>query len=203
MRSFGWLSLTLSILGLLANAACTPANQNVPGTSAGTFTVTETLTSNACTGGFDPDATLTYTTDIRAEGEIAYWHRGDVPYASGTYENGHFHFVVQADVAAYGDDAGVSCSLRQTETIDGTLALTSAIDGGVDAWAQTGDSSFADGAFLDVGPDAGLHSTGFVGTDTIQISVTPGSNCALLFAQNGGSFPALPCTAVYDMTATD
>ena len=212
MRLLGWLSLAMSILGLvLTNTACRPANSEVPGTSAGTFAVTETLTSNGCTGGFDPDATLAYSTDVRVQGEIAYWHRGDTPIASGTYASGHFHFIAQADIQAYGTDAGPGsspgCSLRQTETIDGMLALGpsdagSSDAGSSDAAAQQPDAATVLDASIDAGPDAGVHSTGFVGTDTIQISVTPGSDCSLIFAQNGGPFPTLPCTAVYDMSAT-
>jgi hypothetical protein len=201
MRLLGWLSLVVStVCLLLGNSPCT-ASTTVPGTSAGTFSVTETMASNACAGGFDPDPTLVYTTDIRAEGTVAYWHRGDTPIASGTYTSaGHFHFVSQQDVPAYGGDAGVGgpvgCTLRETQIIDGMLAL-----GALDAGVAVDASSSSDGG-LDAGPDAGVHSTGFTGTDTIQISIAPGSDCSLLFATNGGPFSTLPCTAAYDMSAT-
>jgi hypothetical protein len=206
MRLFGWLALVLSTLALLLGNTPCGGTPTVPGTSAGTFAVTETMTANACAGGFDPDPLLRYTTDIRAEGDTAYWHRGDTPIASGTYTAaGHFHFVSQQDVPAYGPEAGggpQGCSVRQTETIDGMLSL-GAFDAGPssDAGASSDASSPSDAA-LDAGPDAGVHATGFVGTDSIQISITPGSDCSLLFANNGGPFSTLPCTATYDMTAT-
>lgn len=197
MRLLGWLALVTTALGLtLATTACHPAT--VPGTSAGTFMVTETLTSNACAGGFDPDALLQYTTEIRVEGDTAYWHRGDTPIASGTYtSDGHFHFVSQNDVQAYGTDAGPGgppgCALREIETIDGTLTL-----GAGDAGLEAGANDDA----LDGGADAGISNTGFTGTDTIQLSITPGSDCSAIFATNGGPFSTLPCSAVYDVTAT-
>jgi hypothetical protein len=199
MRALGWLSLVVSTVSLLlGNSPCT-ANTSLPGTSAGSFAVTETLVSNACAGGFDPDPTLAYTTDIRAEGNIAYWHRGNTPVTSGTYTSaGHFHFVSQLDVPAYGVDAGMGpgCTVRQTETIDGMLAL-GASDAGVSS-----DASNPNDASIDGGPDAGVHSTGFTGTHTVQISITPGSDCSLLFAPNGGPFSTLPCLTSFDMSAT-
>lgn len=202
MRLLGWIVLVLTALGLaVVTTACHPAA--VPGTSAGTFAVSETLTTNGCAGGFDPDAMLSYTTDIRVEGEIAYWHRGDTPIASGTYStDGHFHFVSQVDIIAYGNDAGPGgppgCSLREIETIDGMLLL-----GARDAGASEAGSSDAHVDDLDAGShDAGVHSTGFVGTDTVQLSIAPGSDCSALFASNGGPFNMLPCTASFDMSAT-
>lgn len=190
----GVLVLLLAIGALPLATACRP--KTYPGTSAGTFDVTETLQSNACAGGFDPDAMLAYQTDVRVEGSIAYWQRGDTPIASGTYEStGHFHFIAQQDVYAYGADAGPTppCYLRETQTIDGTLAL-GAPDAGIDA-AQSSDASSG-------GVDAGVRSTGFTGTDTIQLSIAPGSDCTALFAQNGGPFTTMPCTATYAMSAT-
>lgn len=189
----GVLTLGLALVALPLATACRP--HTYPGVSAGTFDVTETLQTNACAGGFDPDAMLVYQTDIRVEGSIAYWQRGDTGIASGTYEsNGHFHFVAQQDVYAYGADAGPTppCYLRETQTIDGTLALGAA-DAGIDAQASDGGAG---------GVDAGVHSTGFTGTDTIQLSIAPGSDCTYLFAQNGGPFSAMPCTATYAMSAT-
>lgn len=217
MRALGWLALVLSTLGLtLFATACHPAV--IPGTSAGSFAVTETLTTNACVGGFDPDPTLTYVIDIRADGNESYWHRGDQPYATGTYSpDGHFHFVATAEIQAYGADAGVAgapagCVLHQIETIDGTLALGVADSGVHDAGEDGGDpmdagagpdattNDDAQAAHLDAGPDAGVHSTGFTGTDTIQLTIAAGSDCSALFATNGGPFSAIPCSAVYDMS---
>ncbi len=200
MRVLGSLALVVCLAALsLSTTACRP--RSLPGTSAGTFTVTATLTSNACAGGFDPDPLIQYVTDIRVEGETSYWHRGDTPVASGTYSaDGHFHFVAGQDVQAYGADAGrggaPGCAIRQIETIDGTLAL-GASDAGVSDGANALDAASA----ADGGPDAGVHSTGFTGTDTIQLSVAPGSDCSALFATNGGPFSSLPCVATYTMTA--
>jgi hypothetical protein len=154
------------------------------------------LTDDSCGAGFQPDSMVTYTTEIRVDGSTAFWHRGDTPVASGTYDpSGHFHFVDQQDVVAYGVDAGTGaqgCVLREIETIDGMLALGYA-DAGVDAPANPGDGG---------GIDAGVHSTGFTGTDVIQITIAPGSDCTLIFASNGGPFSTLPCSASYTLTAT-
>lgn len=208
MRSLGWLALVLSVLGLaLVTTACRPPS--LPGTSAGSFAVTESLATNACAGGFDPPVTLDYTTDIRILGEVAYWHRGDTPVANGTYSSdGHFHFVSQQDVQAYASrTAGApGCSLREIQTIDGTLALGPSDAGVEDVDGDAGalDASVSRDAQVlagDGGPDAGVHSTGFTGTDTIQISIAPGSDCSAIFATNGGPFSMLPCTATYAMSA--
>jgi hypothetical protein len=195
MRVLGTLLLLSSLL-LVTSTACNAPTTSFPGTSAGTFTVTATLSDDSCGAGFQPDSMITYTTEIRADGSTSYWHRGDTPIAAGTYDpSGHFHFVAQNDIVAYGSDAGTGaqgCVLREIETIDGMLMLGYA-DAGVDAQATRGDSG---------GIDAGVHSTGFTGTDTIEIAIAPGSDCALEFASNGGQFTTLPCTAHYTMTAT-
>lgn len=174
--------------------------------------VSETLGTNTCAGGFNPDAQLDYLTDIRVQGEVSYWHRGDTPIASGTYSaDGHFHFISQVDIQAYGVDAGAGgppgCTLREVETIDGTLMLGTRDAGMRDAQGSADASTSADASSLDVGaidggPDAGVHSTGFTGTDTIQLTVAPGSDCTRVFAVNGGPFSMLPCTATYAMTGT-
>lgn len=197
MRAAGWV-LVPTTLGLLLalGTACRP--QSFPGTSAGSFAVTETLGTNECAGGFDPDAMLSYTVDVRVQGSVAYWHRDGIGLASGTYANGHFHFVDQQDIQAYGADAGPGgppgCVLRQTETIDGDLML-GARDGGEDDDAAPTDVE-------DAGADAGVRSSGFAATDVIQLSIAPGSDCSAIFATNGGPFTTLPCSVHYDVSAT-
>ena len=168
--------------------------------------------SDSCGAGFQPDAMLSYVTEIRVDGPTAYWHRGNAPIASGTYQPaGAFHFVSQRDVPVYGVDAGGSgaagCTLREIETIDGTLTLGFAdagvsdalsVDVGASDASSTLDSSGSDAS----GIDAGVHSTGFAASDTIQISIAPGSDCTRVFASSGGPFETLPCTALFTMTAT-
>lgn len=194
--------------------ACSPTS--VSGWTAGTFDVTATLGENECSGGFDPDGTVTYSVEIRASGTEAYWARPGVASVTGTYRisDRHFHFTSQSRVVAWAADAsaGVTgCTLVETETIDGYL-VDDESDAGLDAAAEV-DASWVDAAltdasaWIDVGPhdvgvDAGLYSTGFAASDTIQVSIASGSDCRAILQSAGGTFPALPCNATYAVAAT-
>jgi hypothetical protein len=230
MRTLGLLTLVLCLGAMLAlTTACRP--QALPGTSAGSFTVTESIRDNACAPGFAPRDTFQYVAELRLQDQVAYWHTEGSPIVNGSFSptDGHFHFSVQTTVTGYaGDDAGMpGCVFTQTETIDGTLSTVSIVDSGVaDAGSADDASESADGG-MDAGvaddasqpddagavrdassshgsvpTDAGPTYHSFTGTDTIVIGIASGSDCRAALAANGGPFPALPCTATYDIRAT-
>jgi len=216
VRRVGWGAAVVVYPVACWTMACTPTS--VSGWTAGTFDVTATLGDNQCAGGLDPDGTVTYAVEVRASGTAAYWLRSGVDAVTGTYRvaDRHFHFTSQSRVTAWAADAaaGVTgCTLVETETIDGYL-VDDGSDAGQDASAEQ-DSSDLDGgatprdggSSADVGPhdagiDAGLYSTGFTATDTIQVSIASGSDCRAILQSAGGSFPMLPCTATYAAEAT-
>lgn len=231
MRTLGLVTLVLSLGAMLVlTTACRP--QALPGTSAGSFTVTESIRANACAPGFAPRDTFQYVAELRLQDQVAYWHTEGSPVVSGSFSptDGHFHFSVQTTVTGYaGDDAGMpGCVFTQTETIDGTLSTvsiadsgvagddagsadagTESADGGMDAGAsdasQTSDASTSSDASVTDGSvptDAGPTYRSLTGTDTIVIGIASGSDCRAALAANGGPFPALPCTATYDISAT-
>ncbi len=216
VRSVGWGAALVLYPVACWTTACTQTS--VSGWTAGTFDVTATLGDNQCAGGFDPDGTVTYSVEVRASGTAAYWLRSGVDAVTGTYRvaDRHFHFTSQSRATAWAADAatGVTgCTLVETETIDGNLVddePDASVDGATqpDAFDLELDGMLLDGSgWEDVGPhdggiDAGLYSTSFTATDTIQISIASGSDCRAILQSAGGSFPALPCTASYAVEAT-
>jgi hypothetical protein len=200
--------IVIGLAALVGIEALTTSCQapHYPGTTAGSFAISGTLVENTCAPGLDPHEALSFIAELRREDGVGYWRQEGGAIISGTMAtNGAFHFTTRTTVDAYGPDRDLGtagCSLYQTETIDGVL-VTRDVDGGTIA-ADGGDAS-TDAAQADAGPsdaesaDAG-PSASFTGDNVVIISATPGSNCSLLLAANGGDFPSFPCQASYTLT---
>ena len=191
---------TLFVLEGLASACQAPPS---PGTTAGSFAISGTLLENTCAPGLDPHQMLSFVAELRRDGGAGYWRQEGGTIVSGTMgEGGHFHFVSQVTIPAYGPDresGTAGCSLTQSETIDGVLVARD-VDSGSGNGDAALDAASSDGGRLDGGAgDAGTRSS-LSGENTIVISTVAGSNCTRLLIANGGDFPAFPCQARYALT---
>ncbi len=204
MRILGTLVglATLVLLEALTTSCQAPV---YPGTTEGSFAITGTLEENTCAPGLDPIAMLSFIAELRREDGVGYWRQEGGAIVSGTMgTDGRFRFTSRIVVDAYGPDADLGiagCSLYQSETIDGVLVTAARDDAGArdgsssDASSSDASSNTVDAGSADAGPSAS-----FTGENTVVISTTPGSNCALLLAANGGDFPSFPCQARYTLS---
>jgi hypothetical protein len=203
------LLLGLATLALVETLTTSCEAPVYPGTPAGSFAITGALVENTCAPGLDPHETLGFIAELRREDGVGYWRQEGGAVVSGTMTaEGQFRFLSRTTIPAYGPDPDFGtpgCTLYQSETIDGVLMTRDEGDGGAgDASSDaSSDAASSDaGVQHDGGPsDAGPSAT-FTGENTIVISATPGSDCSLLLAANGGDFPSFPCQARYTLTGT-
>lgn len=192
------LGLTLALPLSVACRANTPPPNTDPGE---TFVITGALTSNACAPGLDPINPLVFAASLRREGTLGYWRIGEQPWVPGTLNRaGEFHFTVSTDVEVYPPTAGTDpefdppragCVVSMVESIDGrvTDAVRDAGVGDASSDAQDLDAS-------DAGPSAAAT---LEATNRIEIVPHAGSDCSRALLSAGGSFPTLPCAAVYSL----
>ncbi len=172
MRNLGWLVLLSFAVTLLATAtSCGPETSSSASTLVGVFQVTGMLQSNACSPGLNPTTPTTFTARLSVDDSIATWAAGGNT-VQGTASGTHFHVTAESQIPVFS-----GCVLDQTETIDGTYVLTP-----------------TDGGSPDAGP---THSATMTGTDSTTISTRSGAACLNVLIVNGGTFPMLPCTAVF------
>jgi hypothetical protein len=176
MRMLGWLTLLVFAPAALAlTLSCGPQPSTSSATLIGVFHVTGTLTSNTCAPGFNPTSPTTFTARLNVDRGVSTWSAAGST-VTGTASGNSFHVVAVSHMTVF-----TGCVLDQTETIDGSYTLTPTDSGS---------------------PDAGAHSATMTGTDTITMSTTSGAACLNLLIVNGGTFPMIPCTATFGVTAT-
>lgn len=174
MRTLGWLVLlVLAPLALALSTSCGPTSSS-ESTLIGELRVTGTLQSNTCAPGLNPTTPTTFTARLSVGDGTATWAAGGGS-ATGTASGNTFRVTAHSTIPVF-----TGCTLDQTETIEGTYTLTPT-DGGT--------------------PDAGpTHSATVTGTDSITISTRSGAACLNVLIVNGGTFPMIPCTAVFGFT---
>lgn len=178
-RLAGWVLVVSSPLVALL-LACAPQRQS--GTSLGSFLVEGALQDNECRPGFEPIDPLSFSVQLRRDGTTLIWRIGDGPPAGGPLrEDGTFRLVARTTVEAWPADPAngiVGCSIQRIETITGALVMESTADGGLPG-------------------DAGAARAASFGADH-EIEIAPGGgDCSALLLVNGGTFPMLPCAALY------
>lgn len=158
-----------------------------PGEALGSFDVTGHLEANACGAAAVPALDpLRFAVELRVRGAEAFWRRPDFPVVSGSARDGTYRFRTQARIVALAGDPDPDfghpgCTLLQTETVEVTI----------------------EGTDLDAGsPDAGPTTLTLTGTNAIDFTPEPGSDCAPLASAAGGPFLALPCGLDYALEGT-
>lgn len=187
-RAIGILFLVIASWVGAFLSACAPRRAS-SGTDLGSFRVEGLLEENHCRPGFEPNDPLTFSVQLRREGGSILWRVGDGPPAGGPLrEDGSFRLLARTPIEAWPADPAngvVGCALQRIETIHGTLVMESSADAGI-----------APGA-----PDAGgVRAISFSADHEIEIAPA-GGDCSALLLVHGGSFPALPCTALYRLSA--
>lgn len=172
---------------LFASIGCKPAT--LPGRSLGAYAVVGTLKTNECgtqaVPAYDP---LVFEVELRYDGQQAYWHREGLPAVAGAITaDGAFTFSIETTWTAIPADqnAGYAgCFIAQQDTILGKISL--------DADEQSDASN----------DDAGALNESWSGTEDVQMTPTPGSDCQAALLPLGGSFHQLPCGVHYDLLGT-
>ena len=191
-----WL---LVILALPFSLACrAPATSPAQRGTETAFAVRGSLEDTSCGAGLDLVDPLDFQVTLREQAGTIYWQMpGQAPVPGDVDADGEFVFSVRSEAIAWEPDPDqglIGCALYRTETIEGTLTHGALGDGGTD-----GDAGVApnDDAGADAGDAGPARPTAFEATSRIDVSVIPGTDCALLLTAMGGSFPMLPCGAEY------
>ena len=174
MRTLGFIVLASFAAALTLSTSCGPQSSS-QGSLIGEFHVTGTLQSNACAPGLNPMTPATFTARLSVDHAVSTWAVGSSS-ATGTASGTIFHVTARSQTQVF-----TGCVLDQTEVLDGTYTLTPT-DSGT--------------------PDAGSHSATMTGTSSTTVSTRSGPACLNVLIANGGTFPMLPCTAVFGFVGT-
>lgn len=192
------------VIACVSAVGCKPVEP--PGTSLGQFSVTGTLTENACgESGLPAEDPLDFEVELRRlTPETGSWVLDSPPGSTGTLrQDGEFDFVRESSYVAIEPSvqqpsandpsdywsgealqdpvAKPGCVLEVREQVRGTLVGEASLD-----------------------PDAGVLSADptFTALNVITVNPSPGSDCRQALAVQGGPFAALPCSATYELTGT-
>ena len=192
------------------------------GEDLGLFVVDGVLVENGCAPGLSPRNPLQFRVALRRDRGTLTWRVPDGAPAFGTVaSDGAFRLRTETVVPAWPADPAAmvrGCSLQQVETVEGRLSSETLLDGGLSDAAIVHDADVEDaaGASDDGGfeadaaaapSDAGRADAGvdrpvsFQASSRIELVPVLGSDCSALLLVQGGSFPTLPCTARYELTA--
>lgn len=224
MRLFAFAPALVLCLALPFSVACRPTTSSM--VSGTTYRITGTATERGCSPGLEPIDPIVFDAEVRSSGGVFYWRLGTTPWIPGSIaSDGTFRVgtrdLVEAIPAYAGTDPDFDpprpgCTLVQTEIISGTFSAPAPVDGGVsdggdastsdapaaDASSEIDASTITDAGDLrhDAGPPDPTAIGAMRGTNTIELSISPGSDCRSLLAANGGAFPSFPCTVAYSLT---
>jgi hypothetical protein len=204
-------------LALPFSLACRPSSSSST-TTGTTYRVAGSLTESGCSPGLDPLDPITFDAEVRSTGSVVYWRLGTGAWIPGSISpDGTFRISTRVAVEAIPpyrgtdpdfDPPRAGCTLLQTETIAGTFSTPAVsdggyADGGTDAAVASSDAATnADAGVRDAGPPDPTAVGALTATNTIELSIQPGSECAALLATNGGAFPTFPCSAAYSLRGT-
>ncbi|WP_236606706.1 hypothetical protein [Sandaracinus amylolyticus] len=163
------------------------------GTSIGSFEVHGTLDENGCAPGLDTIDPLEFRVDLARDHDTLTWRmQGGGPVFGTIEDDGEFRVRSSSETEAWPEDPvnGIrGCRLTQVETVEGTIRdLPPASDGGVPDAGTQGDGG------------AGARPS-FEASHRIEVLPVVGSDCSPLLIVHGGSFPTLPCSALYELEA--
>jgi hypothetical protein len=188
-RLFSFLTMLAAMLAIPFTLGCRPLTDGNDSEALGTFVVNGVLVENGCAPGLSPINPLEFRVEISRNRNAVTWRiPGGAPAFGSLRSNGELR--VQRTVTVEGwpadpDNGVVGCSLSQIETIEGTLELPAQSDGAVEM------------------DDAGvMGQPSLEGSHRIEVVPVPGSDCSALLVLHGGSFPALPCAARYELEGT-